>query len=198
MEVGTLELNSNVRNFFAENEQIAFNPANLVSGIESSPDRLLKGRLFSYTDAHFYRLGVNYLTIPVNREPSDILSERDGKTRTDGNHYDTPNYYPNSDLLDQPNLYGIVDSPFSFAIEDVVNLMPDSLQQQYEHARDIYSSHSEKQKLLLHRYLAFSLSGITKRSILNRMFKHLAAINPVYAEGVRKEIIRQQKSSLIN
>lgn len=56
IEVGTMRLTHNVHNAFAENEQIALNPANLVPGIEPSPDRLLRGRLFSYRDTQFYRL----------------------------------------------------------------------------------------------------------------------------------------------
>ena len=55
IEVGTMTLKSNVQNSFVENEQIALNPANLVPGIEPSPDRLLQGRLFAYRDTQFYR-----------------------------------------------------------------------------------------------------------------------------------------------
>ena len=51
MEVGVLELNRNPENYFAEVEQAAFNPSNLVPGIGVSPDKMLQGRLFSYGDA---------------------------------------------------------------------------------------------------------------------------------------------------
>ncbi|MGE4380919.1 MAG: catalase, partial [Methanothrix sp.] len=67
IEVGVMELNRNPENFFAEVEQAAFNPANIVPGIGFSPDRMLQGRLFSYGDAQRYRLGVNHHLIPVNR-----------------------------------------------------------------------------------------------------------------------------------
>ena len=66
IEVGKLTLNCNARNYFAEIEQLAFSPSHLVPGIESSPDKMLQGRLFSYPDAHRHRLGANYLQIPVN------------------------------------------------------------------------------------------------------------------------------------
>ena len=62
-----LELDRNPENYFAEVEQAAFNPANLVPGIGVSPDKMLQGRLFSYGDAQRYRLGVNHHLIPVNR-----------------------------------------------------------------------------------------------------------------------------------
>ncbi|WP_143430226.1 catalase, partial [Helicobacter pylori] len=67
MEVGIVELNKNPENYFAEVEQAAFSPANVVPGIGYSPDRMLQGRLFSYGDTHRYRLGVNYPQIPVNK-----------------------------------------------------------------------------------------------------------------------------------
>ena len=66
IEVGVMELNRNPENFFAEVEQAAFAPANVVPGIGFSPDKMLQGRLFSYGDAQRYRLGVNYYQIPVN------------------------------------------------------------------------------------------------------------------------------------
>lgn len=67
IQVGKLVLNRNPTNYFAEIEQIAFSPNNLTPGIDSSPDRLLQGRLFAYQDAHVYRLGVNFQQLPVNR-----------------------------------------------------------------------------------------------------------------------------------
>src|SRR5262249_2785584 len=65
-EVGVLELNRNPENYFAEVEQAAFSPANIIPGIGFSPDKMLQGRLFSYGDAQRYRLGVNFSQIPVN------------------------------------------------------------------------------------------------------------------------------------
>lgn len=59
-DVGVFELNEIPKNYFAEVEQAAFAPANVVNGISYSPDKLLQGRLLSYPDAHRYRLGVNY------------------------------------------------------------------------------------------------------------------------------------------
>ena len=64
--VGRLVLDRNPVNYFAEVEQAAFNPSNLVPGIAASPDKMLQGRLFSYHDTHLHRLGPNYQLIPVN------------------------------------------------------------------------------------------------------------------------------------
>ncbi|KAI9737586.1 MAG: hypothetical protein M1818_005590 [Claussenomyces sp. TS43310] len=65
-EVGKLTLNENAKNYFAEIEQLAFNPAHMVPGIEPSADPVLQSRLFSYPDAHRHRVGVNYQQLPVN------------------------------------------------------------------------------------------------------------------------------------
>lgn len=96
-DVGILELNRNPENFFAEVEQAAFNPLNVVEGIGFSPDKMLQGRLFSYGDAQRYRLGVNHNLIPVNRPRCPVHSyHRDGQMRTDDNYGRTPAYEPNS------------------------------------------------------------------------------------------------------
>ncbi|XP_044732635.1 catalase-like isoform X1 [Chrysoperla carnea] len=96
--VGKLVLDRNPSNYFAEVEQIAFSPAHLVPGIEPSPDKMLQGRLFSYTDTHRHRLGTNYNQLPVNcpfRSRSIPNYERDGPQAID-NKGSAPNYHPNS------------------------------------------------------------------------------------------------------
>ncbi len=97
IDVGVLELNRNPENYFADVEQAAFNPANIVPGIGFSPDKMLQGRLFSYGDAQRYRLGVNHHLIPVNQAKYQVNSyHRDGLMRTDGNFGATLGYEPNS------------------------------------------------------------------------------------------------------
>jgi catalase len=107
IEVGYFELNRNPENFFAEVEQAAFTPVNVVPGIGYSPDKMLQARLFSYGDAQRYRLGVNHHQIPVNAPKCPFHSyHRDGAMRTDGNLGGTPAYWPNSlgEWTDQPQL----------------------------------------------------------------------------------------------
>jgi catalase len=97
IEVGVMELNRNPANYFADVEQAAFNPANVVPGIGFSPDKMLQGRLFAYGDAQRYRLGVNHHLIPVNAPRCPFHSyHRDGAMRVDGNHGGTLGYEPNS------------------------------------------------------------------------------------------------------
>lgn len=97
MEVGVMELNEIPANYFADVEQAAFAPSNVVNGIGYSPDKMLQGRLLAYPDAHRYRLGANYEQIPVNRPITPIHNhQRDGFMNVTGNGGGAPNYFPNS------------------------------------------------------------------------------------------------------
>ncbi|MEG0498832.1 MAG: catalase, partial [Alistipes sp.] len=106
-DVGIMELNRNPENYFADVEQAAFNPMNIVEGIGFSPDKMLQGRLFSYGDAHRYRLGVNHNLIPVNKPRCPFHAfHRDGQMRTDDNYGAAKGYEPNSysEWQDAPEL----------------------------------------------------------------------------------------------
>jgi catalase len=95
--VGRMVLDRNPENYFAQVEQAAFEPANLVPGIAASPDKMLQGRLFSYPDAHRYRIGTNYLQLPVNQPLVGVHSyNQDGHM----------NARPGSDPVYAPNSYG--------------------------------------------------------------------------------------------
>ena len=97
IEVGEVELNEIPNNFFAHVEQSTFSPSNLISGISFSPDKILQGRLFSYPDAHRYRVGVNAHQLEVNRCPFAVNNyQRDGFMADSSGYKDNPNYYPNS------------------------------------------------------------------------------------------------------
>ena len=97
VEVGELVLDRNPENYFAEVEQAAFEPRNIVPGMGFSPDKMLQARLISYPDAHRYRLGVNYDSLPVNKPQCPYHTyNRDGAMSHDGNHGPAVNYEPNS------------------------------------------------------------------------------------------------------
>ena len=101
--VGRMVLDRNPENYFADVEQSAFSPGDLVPGIAPSPDKLLQGRLFSYHDTHRHRLGPNYHLIPVNRAKGVVDNyQRDGAMRTNGNAGGDPNYYPHTFEGPQP------------------------------------------------------------------------------------------------
>jgi catalase len=94
--VGRLVLDRNPENFFAQIEQAAFEPSNLVPGIGVSPDKMLLGRMFAYADTHRYRIGTNYAQLPVNLPKAPVNTYAfDGSMRI---HHsgDQPVYSPNS------------------------------------------------------------------------------------------------------
>jgi catalase len=89
-------LDRNPANFFAQIEQAAFEPSNMVPGIGPSPDKMLLGRLFSYADTHRYRIGTNYKQLPVNAPQVEVHSySKDGSMRYRYNDAQ-PVYAPNS------------------------------------------------------------------------------------------------------
>ncbi|WP_202080152.1 catalase [Caldalkalibacillus salinus] len=95
--VGTMTLNRNPENVFAETESVGFNPGVLVPGIEPSEDKLLQGRLFSYSDTQRYRIGANYQQLPINCPFAKVdNNQRDGampfKQQNDRINYE-PNRY---------------------------------------------------------------------------------------------------------
>ena len=104
--IGRMVLDRNPQDYFAEVEQAAFEPANMVPGIGASPDKMLQGRLFSYPDTHRHRIGTNYLQLPINQPKNAVHSyNKDGAMRhkNSGDPVYTPNSYdgPTAD----PSLY---------------------------------------------------------------------------------------------
>lgn len=130
--VGKMVLNRNPENYFADVEQAAFSPGDLVPGIAPSPDKLLQGRLFSYHDTHRHRLGPNYHLIPVNSAKGVLVNnyQRDGSMRTDSNGGGGPNYYPNSFGGPEPRP-GVAEPPF--------NVSGKASRQAYNHPNDDFA-----------------------------------------------------------
>ncbi len=184
-EVGILELNRNPDDYFAEVEQAAFSPANMVPGIGPSPDKMLQFRIFSYADAHRYRLGVNYESLPVNAPRCPVHTyHRDGSMRFDGNPA-AVNYEPNSQG-------GPVEDP-SFK-EPPLKISGDADRYDHREGNDDYTQPGNLYRLLpqdekdrLHKALANAMRGV-RQDIVERQLGHFAKADPAYAEGVRKEL----------
>src|SRR5919205_1054264 len=97
IKVGTMELNRNPENYFAQIEQATFAPSNFVPGIAASPDKMLQARIFSYADAHRYRVGTNHAQIPVNQPKNTVNNySQDGAGRYLFNAPTVPVYAPNT------------------------------------------------------------------------------------------------------
>lgn len=181
-EVGVLELNRNPENYFADVEQAAFNPANVVPGIGFSPDRMLQGRLFSYGDAQRYRLGVNHNLIPVNAPRCPFHSyHRDGQMRVDGNYGATLGYEPNSygEWREQPEYR---DPPLD--LEGAAgrwNHREDD--DYYSQPRELFRLMSPAQKKVLFENTARAM-GDCPREIKVRHIRNCLKADPAYGEGV--------------
>jgi catalase len=186
IEVGVMELNRNADNFFAEVEQAAFNPANIVPGISFSPDKMLQGRLFSYGDAQRYRLGVNHFLIPVNAPKCPVHSyHRDGAMRVDGNMGGTTSYEPNSngEWEEQPDF---AEPPLSIeGAADHWNHREDT--DYFSQPRALFQLMNPQQQQALFDNTARAIKGASQQ-VLERHIGHCTQADPAYGAGVRKAI----------
>ena len=190
IEVGEMILNRNPQNYFAEVEQAAFNPAQVVPGIGFSPDKMLQGRLFAYGDAQRYRLGVNHHLIPVNRPRCPFHSfHRDGQMRTDGNLGDTLSYEPNSyhEWQEQPQF-----------MEPPQHICGDSGHWDYANDDDDYFAQPRALFLLMNAEQRQALFDNTARALADvpefirqRHLEHCFRCHREYGEGVAKVLAAQ-------
>ncbi|ALJ39219.1 catalase [Azospirillum brasilense] len=187
VEIGELVLNRNPENFFAEVEQAAFSPANVVPGISFSPDKMLQGRLFAYADAHRYRLGANHQALPVNRPHAAEVHnhQRDGAMRFDGNGGGSPNYEPNS--FGGPVQNRAVGEP-------PLRITGDAARYDHREGNDDYAQAgalfrligAEAQERLMDT-IANSL-GEAPGFIQRRQLAHFFAADPAYGAGIAKRL----------
>ncbi|QPC80514.1 catalase [Phototrophicus methaneseepsis] len=182
IEVGILELNRNPENYFAEVEQAAFAPANIVPGIGFSPDKMLQGRIMAYTDAHRYRLGGNYETLPVNRPQAPVHNyQRDGYMRHDGNGGAAPNYEPNS--FGGPAQNAQYDEP-PFPVDGVGDRYNHREgNDDYTQAGNLFRLMTPDARARLIENIVGSMQGIPQY-IQERQIEHFLKADPEYGQGV--------------
>lgn len=185
--VGEFELNRNPENYFADVEQAAFNPTNIVPGIGFSPDKMLQGRLFSYGDAQRYRLGVNNYQIPVNAPRCPYHSyHRDGAMRVDGNFGATIHYEPNSfgEWQEQPESK---EPPLALHGDAYAWEFRDDDQDYFSQPGNLFRLLTpEKQELLFNNTAAEV--GQADRFIQVRHIQNCYKADPKYGEGVAKAL----------
>jgi catalase len=188
--VGEFELNKNPENYFADVEQAAFSPANVVPGISFSPDRMLQGRLFSYGDAQRYRLGVNHHQIPVN-SPQGVKNyhsfHRDGQMRVDGNRGSQLHYEPNSygNWKDQPQYALPVEKTGSADIWRYDFREDDS--DYYTQPGELFRAMTPDQQQVLFENTARNMGDSTLQ-IKHRHIYNCYQADPAYGEGVAKAL----------
>ena len=187
IEVGVMELNRNPDNYFADVEQAAFNPANVVPGIGFSPDKMLQGRLFSYGDAQRYRLGVNHYQIPVNQPRCPFANmHRDGAMRVDGNNGSTLHYEPNSygQWQEQPDFR---EPPLKITGDaDRWNFREDD-DDYFSQPRALFQLMDDQQKQALFDNTARAL-GDAPEFIKRRHIDNCMKCDPAYGAGVAEAL----------
>ena len=186
MEIGELELNRNPDNYFAEVEQASFSPANVIPGIGHSPDKMLQFRIFSYADAHRYRLGVNYESLPVNRPRCPVNTyHRDGLMRFDGNSGGKVNYEPNS-------FNGPAENP---AMKESAMPLSGDAADRYDHREgnddyrqpgDLFRLMSRESQQRLFANTARAMAGVPEE-IIRRWIAHCAKADPAYGAGIAEQ-----------
>jgi len=186
IDVGILELNRNAENYFSEIEQVAMSPSNMVPGIGASPDKMLQARIFSYADAHRYRIGTHYEALPVNAPKCPVHHyHKDGAMRF------TPNMP--GDHYYEPNSFGGPTQDPSFA-EPPLRISGDAARWDHRVGNDDYTQpgnlfrlfdDGEKQRLFDN--IAAAMQGVPD-DIVERQIALFSKCDPAYGAGVRKAL----------
>jgi catalase len=186
IEVGVLELNRNPANYFAEVEQAALSPANIVPGISHSPDKMLQARIFSYADAHRYRVGVNADQIPINKPRCAVHTyNADGAMRLAGN--------PNPDAYYEPNSFNgpVQDERFR---EPPLKISGDADRynhrdgnDDYRQPGDLFRLMTADQKSQLFQNYKSAMQGVPV-DIVTRQIIHCYKADPAYGAGIAQAL----------
>ncbi|GAA3934078.1 catalase [Litoribacillus peritrichatus] len=196
IEIGKLELNRNVDNYFAETEQAAFAPSNLVPGIGASPDKMLQARLLAYQDAHRYRVGANVNQIPVNAPRCPVQHyQRDGAFAgmcpahggelATNNQGAGINFYPNDQIHQgEPAPDAQFTAPPMPVLEDAwIGHHDQSDEDYFSQAGDLYRLMSDHQKQQLVSNIVGGLSMATE-SVQARMVEQFTKADADYGSRV--------------
>ncbi|MEN6527419.1 MAG: catalase [Candidatus Polarisedimenticolia bacterium] len=188
IEVGVMELDRNPENYFAEIEQLALSPSNVVPGIGFSPDKMLQARVFSYADAHRHRLGTHYESLPVNRPRCEVHHyNKDGAMRFFGNDSGV------ADAYYEPNSFGGPTEDNSYA-EPPLRISGDASRYDHREGNDDYSQagalfrlFTPEQKGRLFENIAAAMAGVPE-TIVRRQLAHFSKADPAYGAGVAKAL----------
>jgi catalase len=195
IEAGRMVLDRNPENYFAEVEQATFSPGTLVPGVEVSPDKMLQGRLFAYSDAHRYRVGANHNLLPINRPKVEANNyQRDGQMRFDGNGGGSVYYEPNS-------FGGPKESPenkqTAYPISGVAESTGYDHHDHYTQAGDLYRLLSKEERERLVHNIVESMKPVAKEEIKLRQIQHFYKADPEYgtriAEGLGLSVPQEVK-----
>ncbi|EUJ26160.1 catalase [Listeria floridensis FSL S10-1187] len=180
--VGTMTLTGNPENIFSETESVGFNPGVLVRGMLPSEDRLLQGRLFSYSDTQRHRIGPNYLQLPVNQPKTPVANnQRDGampfKQQTSSINYE-PNSYES-----EPKENAKFIEPEQEIRGDIAGRLIAEKPNNFGHAREVWKRYSEAEQKALVKNIADDWANV-REEIKIRNLRNFYQVEPVFAEQV--------------
>jgi catalase len=185
VKVGTMTLNRMPDNFFQETEQAAFAPGNLVPGIEPSEDRLLQGRIFSYSDTQLYRLGANHQQLPINRPLVAVNSNNQNGAANSGNTKSNVNYEPSRV---EPKGVLTAARAVTTALNGTVQQQAIDKTDNFSQAGALYRAYSKKEKDNLIRNLAADLGQVTDSATKHAMLSYFYKADADYGSRITKAV----------
>lgn len=186
VKVGTMTLNENPTNYFQQVEQAAFAPATLVPGIEASEDKLLQGRLFSYSDTQRHRLTGNFQQIPVNAPKNSVKTyNQDGYMSIREQKGDV-NYQPSTNLPEVVDNAKFKYSKSVFPAGAITTQHVIDKENNFVQAGDLYKSFSKKDQDNLIKNLSGALNSVKNKVIVHKMIAHFYHANTEYGTRLMK------------
>lgn len=188
INVGTMTLNRMPDNFFESTEQVAFSPGVVVPGIAPSPDRLLQGRLFSYSDTQRYRVGANYQSLPINKPKVEVVNGSQNGAAASFGRKGEVNFQPSrsSDVAvySQSN----ASDGDSYALAGVAQKAAIKKKAPFKQAGIFYNRLSEQEKTNLISNLAGDLGQVRDLETRKIMTSHFYAADKSYGERLAKAV----------
>ena len=195
IDIGVMELNRNADNYFAEIENAAFSPSNVVPGIGHSPDKMLQARVFSYADAHRYRLGTHYEALPVN-QPRVAVNHyhKDGPMRFFRNDTGNPDAYYEPNSFDGPREDRSVLEPPLRVEGDASRYNHRIGNDDFGQPRALFNLFDAGQKARLFSNIAAAMGGVPEE-IVERQCRLFDQIHADYGAGVRAAVAKARKNA---
>jgi catalase len=197
IEAGMLELNRNPENYFAQIEQAAFSPSNIVPGIGFSPDKVLQARIFSYPDAHRHRLGTHYEAIPVNAPKCPVHTyNKDGQMNFFASNPNPDAYYEPNSFKGPVEKANLAEPPLRIT-GDAERFDHREGNDDYSQPRALFNLFDKGQKARLFSNIAETMLGVPD-FIIERQLGLFEKVSPEYAGGVRttlRQILSRAQSA---
>lgn len=191
--IGKMTLNKNVDNFFAEVEQVAFNPANVIPGIDFSNDPVLQGRLFAYRDTQMHRLGgPNFNEIPINRPICPVHNNQQGGYMQQKINVGKINYHKNSLAHNTPATSSPAEGGYVHYKEKVeghkIKAESKSFKDYFSQARLVWNSMSSVEKQHITQAFCFQLGNVKSQSVRQQVVDMFANVDEGLATTIAEYV----------